>query len=121
MADETRVASLGHLELFCRDVTATRSFYEDVLGMRAFSVQGPFVWLDAGPLEILLRPGSPPAASVSYATGAAGLVLYTHDLPATLARLAAAGVRPVDEDAGCQLLRDPDGRWVQLVDPRQHQ
>ena len=111
---------LGHVELFVRDPEASRRFYEGVLGFEVFAVQhgGKVLWLRCGGREILLRPGGNPAPAPSYTRGAAGLVLFTDDLPAAMERLRARGLSfEGDDGPGCPTFRDPDGNWWQLVNP----
>jgi len=115
--------SLGHVEVLTRDVAAAERFYVDGLGFEVAERQGPsIVWLRAGAASVLLRPGRPGPRADGYAASGAAMVVYTDDLPATLARLAGAGVTPCGTDGGpeCPLVRDPDGNWLQLVDPRAH-
>lgn len=113
---------LGHLELFVEDVQRSRDFYVNVLEGTVTSVQGEgrYVWLEVGGREILLRPGKPPPGGDTYRDGRIGLVLYTDDLPRTVARLEERGARFGDGDGGpdCPTLTDPDGNWIQVVDPR---
>jgi catechol 2,3-dioxygenase-like lactoylglutathione lyase family enzyme len=117
-----RVA-LGHVEILARDVAASERFYVGGLGFEVTERQGPSaVWLRAGPASLLLRAGEPGPRASAYATSGTALVVYTDDLPGTLARLARAGVAPCGTDGGpeCPLVRDPDGNWLQVVDPRTH-
>lgn len=118
----------GHVEVFVRDVDASRAFWVDAFGAVVEDVQhgGRIVWLRLGDGTLMLRPfasgaGGPAASGTRYALGGrgTGIALYTDDLPAALARLAACGVHPVGDDGpGCPTFLDPDGNWVQLVDPR---
>lgn len=115
--------ALGHIEVLSRDVATAERFYVDGLGFEVAERQGPsFLWLRAGAASLLLRPGDPGPRAEGYASSGAAMVVYTDDLPATLARLAGAGVTPCGNDGGpeCPLVRDPDGNWLQLVDPRTH-
>ena len=110
---------LGHIEIMATDPGASRRFYE-TLGFELVVIQGEgaFVWMGLGDGEILLRRGEPPAPAKSYREGPVALVLYVDSLDAELARLAAAGLAPVDHDGdGCPLFRDPDGNWIQVVEP----
>lgn len=111
----------GHLELFCADTKVTRDFYVDGFGFEVEAEQpGGFIWLKSGSTEILLRPSSiERAAPERYTLGAFGLVLYTEDLPDTLATLARLEIWPDGDDGeGCPTFRDPDGHWVQVVENR---
>ena len=115
--------SLGHVEVLSRDVAAAERFYVDGLGFEIAERQGPsIVWLRAGAASVLLRPGRPGPRAEGYAASGAAMVGYTDNLPTRLARLAGAGVTPCGTDGGpeCPLARDPDGNWLQLVDPRAH-
>jgi catechol 2,3-dioxygenase-like lactoylglutathione lyase family enzyme len=111
--------SFGHVELFVRDPAASVAFYRDVLGFRLVTVQdGPFAWLQLGPVEVLLRPGAPTSLA-RYQDAACGLVLYTDDVPAALQALQSRGLKlRGDDGAGCPVFTDPDGHWFQLVDPK---
>ena len=114
---------LGHLELFVRDPARSRDFYRDILGFEVVAEQGPdFIWLRSGDREILLRRGEPPQAARSYANAGIAFVLYTDDLPATLALLKDRGLLPSDQDGGakCPAFVDPDGHWFQVVNPKDH-
>ena len=109
----------GHLEIPARDPVRTARFYADVLGFEVFDVQAEtFHWLKLGDLELLVRPGPPDAAGGDLARP--NLVLYTDDAPAARERVRRAGVEP-EQRGACLLLQDPDGHWIQVVDPRDHQ
>ncbi|MBI3158655.1 MAG: VOC family protein [Chloroflexi bacterium] len=111
---------IGHLEIFVRDPAAARRFYEEGLGFEFTAEQGAdFVWLKSGGLEVLLRRGQPPTAPDNYHASAAALVLYSDDLAAAQERLAAAGVpvEPMENEPDCVVFQDPDGNWLQLVNP----
>lgn len=118
---------VGHVEVFVRDTAAARRFYEEILGFTVTAVQheGRIVWLEMGGTTLVLRPGESPRgdrnAVGEYTRGGPALVLYTDDHAATLAALAARGAMPcADDGPGCPLFRDPDGNWIQIVDPREH-
>ncbi len=113
---------LGHIELFVKDPLKSRDFYLSI-GFKLIEVQNDrYVWLDAGPIHILLRPGSERKGTESYADGPMGLVIYTDDLDATIAALTKQGVafRGTDGPERCLTFTDPDGHWFQLVDPNNH-
>lgn len=110
--------NFGHLELFCRDTAETAAFY-----VRAFEFEetvkqpGGYIWLQSGAAEVLLRPGDPGPALETYAQSSLAVVLYCNDLKAKLAELNSLGIAPAGNDGvGCPTFRDPDGRWVQLVE-----
>ena len=111
---------LGHLELVVRDPQASKAFYVDVLGFEVEDEQhgGRIVWLRLGDRALLLRPGTPPPPPASYQAARLGLVLFTDDLDAALARLQARGlVVRGDDGPGCPTFTDPDGNWIQLASP----
>lgn len=116
----------GHIELFVSDVARSRAFYERVLGFEVVAVQPRTVWLRCGGVELLLRPrdASIPASDVSrYDASAIAIVLYTDDLPTTVATLESRGLifRGHDGADCCPTFTDPDGNWFQLVDPKRHE
>jgi catechol 2,3-dioxygenase-like lactoylglutathione lyase family enzyme len=114
---------LGHIELFVKDVLVARDFYVSVLGFRLIEIQADqFVWIEAGPISVLLRPGTGEQIRSSYADASSGLVLYTDDLERTAAELTARGLvfRGDDGSPKCLTFTDPDGHWFQLVNPRDH-
>ena len=112
---------LGHIELFVRDPIAVQAFYVDILGFRLEEVQGgKYVWVDAGGLSILLRPGRPNcAAATQYGDANSALVLYVDDADLAAAELAERGVvfRGTDGSPKCRTFTDPEGHWFQLVNP----
>jgi catechol 2,3-dioxygenase-like lactoylglutathione lyase family enzyme len=110
----------GHLELFVSDPSASKRFYCDLLGFDLVDIQhDQFVWLRSGRTEILLRPGANAGPAGSYQSAPFGLVFYTEALPATARRLEENGVlfRGTDGSDHCLVFTDPDGHWLQLVDP----
>jgi catechol 2,3-dioxygenase len=109
---------VGHIELPVEDPVASGRFYVDVLGFELVANQGDtFVWVRAGDVELLLRPGPPrPAGARPEVTG---ITLYSDDLPADVERLRAARIELALEGP-CYHFQDPDGHWMQLVDPADH-
>ncbi len=102
------VMRFGHLELAVRDARASLAFYTGKLGFRLVADQGPFVWVERGGLEILLRPGE-------VACGH-DVVFYCDDPAAAAAGLRERGVA-VERRGNCFHFHDPDGHAFQLVDP----
>ena len=114
---------LGHIELLVRDPIAAKDFYVHVLGFDLVDVQDEkYVWMTAGSLSILLRPGKRTDAAVNYADASSGLVLYCDDLDRTSAELTARGLdfRGNDGSIKCLTFTDLDGHWFQLVNPNDH-
>lgn len=112
----------GHIEIFVSDIQRSLHFYENVLGFAVTAIQGQHVWLQFGEVELLLRPGQPPAPAGRYQDAPAALVLYTDDLASTMAELRGRGLTfkgTADSDK-CPTFTDPDGNWFQLVDPGDH-
>jgi catechol 2,3-dioxygenase-like lactoylglutathione lyase family enzyme len=112
----------GHIEIFVSDIQRSLHFYENVLGFALTAIQGQHIWLQLGEVEILLRPGQPPPPAARYEDAPHGLVLYTDDLPSTMAELRGRGLEfkgTIDSDK-CHTFTDPDGNWFQLVDPGDH-
>ena len=116
--------SLGHIEIFCRDTAASAAFYRDHLGMSIADVQAEtFYWMQAGSILLLLRPASSDRPAIpSYSDSRVAFVLYCDDIPALLGKLAEADVllRDDADGPGCSAVQDPDGNWIQLVDPTTH-
>jgi catechol 2,3-dioxygenase-like lactoylglutathione lyase family enzyme len=112
---------LGHIELFVTDLEASRDFYRDAMGCSVTVEQaGRFIWLKSGDSEILLRASNDPSfLSDRYGGSGPAMVFYTDNLPATLARLDSAGIVPKGCDGAecCPIFLDPDGHWIQIVDP----
>jgi len=110
----------GHIEIFVSDPLRSLEFYKTVLGFEVFDVQAEkYVWMKMGEVEILLRPGMPQEQAKRYEEGGMGIVLYTDGLDATLERMKEHGVDtdPAADSAKCRTFTDPDGNWIQLVDP----
>lgn len=114
---------VGHIELFVADPSASKAFYEDVLGFDVVAIQkDSFVWIQKGDVELLLRPGNGAAPVTNYAYAASAIVLYTNDVPAMARQLQQAGLRfrGTDSSDTCLTFTDPDGHWFQLVNPESH-
>ena len=111
----------GHVELFVADPSASRDFYERVLGCEVIAVQhgGAVIWLRLSDREFLLRKGRAPERAADYRHAGQAIVFFTDDLPAELRALESRGlVFRGDDGPGCPTFTDPDGHWFQLVDPR---
>jgi len=111
----------GHIELMCADTAATERFYA-ALGFDIVARQpGGFTWMEVTRSEILLRPGLPQEVASEYASAPSAMVLYVDDVDETMDRLGALGVEVLGDDGtGCPLVRDPDGRWLQITNPEAH-
>src|SRR5262249_6960805 len=114
---------LGHIELFVRDPRTTAKFYIDALGFTLTTDQSPHaLWLRSGAHATLLRPARPAPPPPNYRVSSSALVLYTSNLPAALRRLKQFGITCTTNDGSpnCPTFTDPDGNWLQLVDPKSH-
>jgi catechol 2,3-dioxygenase-like lactoylglutathione lyase family enzyme len=113
---------LGHIELFVKDPSRSKQFYRDVFQFEIISEQGKYIWLKSGEIEILLRPSKESPRAATYQDATVGFVIYTDDLAATLARLREHGLTPCGEDGSpkCPTFTDPDGHWIQVVNPKDH-
>lgn len=113
----------GHLELFVSNMSISKHFYQEVLGFEVTDSQSEnLVWLQSGPIEILLRQGQPAQSSQKYEQAPQGIVLYTKNLTETKALLESQQLEfkgTVDSDK-CLTFTDPDGNWFQLVNPHDH-
>lgn len=113
----------GHIELFVSDPLRSRIFYKDILEFEDVAIQnGNLVWMKKGSMEILLRPGSITSGAKDYKDSPVGFVLYTDNLPKTVAELTAKGLEfkgTVDTEK-CLTFTDSDGHWFQLVNPHDH-
>lgn len=112
---------LGHIELFAADPQVTADYYIRFFGCEPVVQQadGALVWIKSGEIELLIRPHGAAAEKATYLEGGPALVFYTSTLGEDRRRLAAAGVEQhgCDGQECCPLYRDPDGVWIQLVDP----
>lgn len=122
-----RVLGLGGLFFKSDDPEATRAWYAKTLGL-AFSDWGGVVF---EPADAAAHPGagtvfSPFSASTEYFAPSDERFMFNlmvDDLDAMLAQCARAGVEPVqvmpDEANGrFAHLMDPDGRKIELWEPR---
>lgn len=110
---------IGHIELFVKNASASKEFYESVLGFEVVAVQSPDqVWVRCGEVEILLRKGNP-TNSNQYESSNNGIVLYTDELESTSQALAKRGLifKGTIDTEKCLTFTDLDGHWFQLVNP----
>ena len=115
--------TLGHLELFVSDPLQSMVFYRDVLGFTVNAIQEQqFVWLQSGSHELLLRPGLRANTPATYGRSRLALVIYTNTMANSLQTLHTHGItpQPMLNSPGCYTFTDPDGNWLQLVDPTTH-
>jgi catechol 2,3-dioxygenase-like lactoylglutathione lyase family enzyme len=120
------LTGLDHLVLCVRDVAATISFYERVLGMAARE-ERPGKWsLHAGPHKISLQDAvASPSIAAQTAPGSGNFcVLSALPMDEIVARLTGEGIEIVDgpgERAGAQglllsvYIHDPDGNLVEVA------
>lgn len=112
----------GHCDIFVSDPLQSKEFYVDVLGFEVVDIQGEgaFVWLKLGDYLVLLRPGKNPPTAPDYGDSATALCLYTDNFAQTVDRLQSLNVvkQSSETSSDCCTLVDPDGNWIQIVDPR---
>lgn len=118
-SDETAPASrarLSGLTMPCGNFTATRRFYQELLGLTVNGSGRTHCTLDAGGLAILLVDASKVSGFSRGAGQGIFLELAVGDLAGTRAALAAAGARlgPPRAD-GSVTVQDPEGNLLTLV------
>ena len=120
--------TIGRTVLLCRDLDASAAFWADGCGFGTLfrgETEG-FPLLHVGPGRVdeagLWLVPLPDGGAPLVRHGLPNLVLYVDDLDATLARLAAVGVRPfVGPDADAETgdryahVNDPDGHRIVVV------
>jgi catechol 2,3-dioxygenase len=119
-----RVRELGHVSLFVRDLTATRAFYRDLLGLKETGTgkDGRIVFFSAGrhhhdiSCELARAEGPGPQPK-----GVPGLYHIAFEVGDTREALAAArrwvqahGLAPFGEGESYFCVRDPDGHEIEL-------
>lgn len=118
------IRALGHVSLFVRDLTATRRFYGDVLGLTETGTgkEGRIVFFSAGvrhhDLSCELARAEAPGPQPK---GVPGLYHIAFEVGTSLEDLAAArrsveahGLVPFGEYERGFCVRDPDGHEVEL-------
>ena len=123
-----RVRRLHHSSFPVRDLSRSRRFYEEVLGLAQIprpDLGVPGVWYGAGEGEVHLIEvpegadvGSPPGYTNP---GGRHTAFAIEDYGAALARLKGAGLEVLETSAeqGQMWVRDPDGHVIELIVPRQ--
>lgn len=127
MSGGANIFALDHIVLTVRDIDATCSWYERVLGMRRLTFEGGHTALHFGAQKINLHPAqSPyePHAELPRPGTADLCFLSTAPLPDIVAALRGEGVMiehgPV-EQIGAQAVmdsvyvRDPDGNLIEIA------
>ncbi|HEX5608907.1 MAG TPA: VOC family protein [Solirubrobacterales bacterium] len=138
------ILGLDHAGITCADLEASLRFYHELLGvplrargenevMAAGHAGAKYSWADlelpgGGVLELLepFERGHEPLTPGTERPGSAHTGLAVDDIHAMLARLAEAGIEPLNPPAtlqepgawhGCTIayVRDPDGHAVELV------
>lgn len=116
---------LGYVELFVADPRRSKRFYADLLGFEVISEppDGMVVWLKLQDHVVLLRPSKPDRPRfAAYGDMTAAFVLYRDDLDRTMDDLRRRGLEfgGTDGSPRCPTFTDPDGNWIQLVNPAEH-
>ncbi len=127
------LTGIDHVALICRDYTASKRFYVDVLGLRVLaetwraerrSHKLDLALPDGSRLELFSFPDPPPRSSYPEACGLRHLALAVADLEVAVAHLEAHGVavEPLRRDAltGARFtfFADPDGLPLELYERR---
>jgi predicted enzyme related to lactoylglutathione lyase len=113
----------GHLEILAEDPIRTQQFYCDVLGFELTTIQnGQFIWLKKGQMEILIRQGRKQEAVPRYEDSRVGFVVYSDNIDESLRKLNEKGVeiKGMVDSSKCYTFTDPNGNWLQLVNPNDH-
>jgi catechol 2,3-dioxygenase-like lactoylglutathione lyase family enzyme len=116
---------IGDVIVHVRDIARSRSYYEELLGLRVAHAAPDAVSFDAGPIRIWLADAG--AAGVEL-TGeqndCTDLVFLTEDCAALRGALERRGVEPVHQrtySVGTVVdFYDPDGHRLMLYEPSQH-
>ena len=109
----------GHIEIFVKEPLKSKDFYIDILGFKLIEIQhDKFVWLKLGEKLILLRPGENSAKAATYQKANIAIVIYAGNVEEAVGEFTNRGVNFIGDDGkGCYTFKDPDGNWIQLVDP----
>lgn len=115
---------LGHIEIFVTNPLESKSFYEKILNFKVIEIQQEqFIWLESDGKIILLRPGKQFQNDISqYSQSRIALVIYTDNLELSVKDFQNKGIefRGTDGSEKCLTFTDPDGNWIQLVNPDDH-
>ena len=123
-----KIRALGHVSLFVRDLSATRRFYRDQLGLTETGTakDGRIVFFSAGArhhdlsceLARAAGPGPQPKGVPGLYHVAFEIGETHEDLAAARRDVVAHGLEPFGEYANGFCVRDPDGHEIELyVEP----
>ncbi|GAA2041063.1 hypothetical protein GCM10009839_49290 [Catenulispora yoronensis] len=112
-----------HAILYSTDAEADRAFLRDVLGFPNVDAGAGWLIFRLPPAELGVHPADAHVERPADAAPAAELYLMCDDLDATLADLAAKGVRPAGERVEARwgvraFLPLPSGATLGLYEPR---
>lgn len=123
--------AFDHITIICADLTATRRFYVDFLGMQEVArpaFKFPGLWFQLGPVQVHATEQSPESGHAGWASQGNTIVSRGHhfafavdDVAKTLDTVAAFNIRIASNlqtrpDGYKQLyVYDPDGHLVELV------
>jgi catechol 2,3-dioxygenase-like lactoylglutathione lyase family enzyme len=109
----------GHIEIFVKEPLKSKDFYINILGFKLIETQhDKFVWLKHGEKVILLRPGKNTLKAATYQKANIAIVIYADNIEKAVGEFQNKGVKfKGDDGKGCYTFKDPDGNWIQLVDP----
>lgn len=110
----------GHIEIFVKEPLKSKDFYINILGFELEEIQhDKIVWLKHGEKLILLRRGENSQNAGTYQKVNIAIVIYTDELEKTVQDFERKGVVFKGNDGpGCYTFTDPDGNWIQLVNPK---
>jgi catechol 2,3-dioxygenase-like lactoylglutathione lyase family enzyme len=120
-----RAPRLSNVILRVADLERSLVFWRDRVGLPVIGAAGPFVFLDAGGVQLALNAVPPPEEPNGGLAALTEVVLEVEDVRATHAEMAARRVpfrtapRPVTSAGGRELwacdFRDPDGHLVSVT------
>jgi catechol 2,3-dioxygenase len=129
-ASPLRVRELGHVSLFVRDLTATRAFYRDLLGLQETGTakDGRIVFFSAGrhhhDISCELARAAGPGPQPKGVPGLYHIAFEVGDTPEALAAarhwVHAHGLAPFGEGESYFCVRDPDGHEIELYVDLRH-
>ncbi|HEX6747349.1 MAG TPA: VOC family protein [Longimicrobium sp.] len=114
-------ARLAEVALYVRDLSASRAFYEEVLGLEPADADSHSAAYATGPARLRLRAADDEAVTLADADPSADLTFLVSDLDGVRNALAARGVAFADTMryviGATTGFHDPDGHRISLYEP----